>query len=831
MKKRILSAVLTVLLVLTAFPMTFASAAVMGDVDGDGAVKASDARLALRASVGLETLTDAQMKVADTDFDGVIKASDARLILRASVGLEILVDPHTHEYNKETVTKNATCTEKGEKKLSCECGEFILEEIPAAGHKPAADKAVAPGCTTAGKTEGSHCSVCSVVIKAQTTVNPTGHTVVTDKAVAATCTSTGKTEGSHCSVCSVVIKAQTTVAKKSHTPQLDESTKKAVTCKEDGYTGDYKCTVCNTVTTKGSVIESTGEEHTMERTTVDPSCTQDGYSVMMCTKCENFDADTVIAGEPATGHSYGKKSTVPPTCTQQGYDIQMCTACQVDLRSNFVSEKGHDYKWNTTQKATCKATGSKNGTCKTCGDTTTEIIPLTACTPLTVFVPGEGDVMCKNVTSCTVCEKVISTRETHQVRQVKSYEATCTEAATKDIACRNCNYQRTGVYVSDALGHDAPEDKSQYRAATCTVDGQKVFTGTCKRPGCGEELSDTIVVFKAKGHNETGVQTCTTAVTCTRCSDIIAPELGHSNSIYSVAYGKSIDTFFCDRCGKQTTDALTVFNNTANSIKTYNFYNGYSKQSTLYYVSYSTVDTTYSRFDFGIYTSTIKDLYEDEMAKNSKDYTPIRTGVIRSSLPLTSDYTTVSELTGSDIDSITVEKLNGLRASDILSSFDTKYTVGTKEYDLSNFKAVTVTEDVIKVTINIKNEKYSTVKNYPDSTKTALEKIYDMDIRDAANEFKNEKGELVLEENEKGDGFEISMVMRLLDIASDGTVTYYFRASNYEPIMAVYNVDVTMTQTIDMSFKIGLFSLNGEIDPVITTHYSTAFFFPNYFVK
>lgn len=64
---------------------------ILGDVDEDGAIKAGDARLALRASVGLEpNLTASQLKAADADKDGAIKAGDARLILRASVGLETL---------------------------------------------------------------------------------------------------------------------------------------------------------------------------------------------------------------------------------------------------------------------------------------------------------------------------------------------------------------------------------------------------------------------------------------------------------------------------------------------------------------------------------------------------------------------------------------------------------------------------------------------------------------------------------------------------------------------------------------------------------------------
>lgn len=48
------------------------------------------------------------------------------------------------------------------------------------------------------------------------TVVKEGHKAVKDAAVAATCETTGKTEGSHCSVCGTVIKAQTTTAALGH---------------------------------------------------------------------------------------------------------------------------------------------------------------------------------------------------------------------------------------------------------------------------------------------------------------------------------------------------------------------------------------------------------------------------------------------------------------------------------------------------------------------------------------------------------------------------------------------------------------------------------------
>lgn len=59
-----------------------------GDLDGDGKVLASDARIVLRASANLVKLTDAQKKAADVNADGKVLADDARQILRFSAKLQ-----------------------------------------------------------------------------------------------------------------------------------------------------------------------------------------------------------------------------------------------------------------------------------------------------------------------------------------------------------------------------------------------------------------------------------------------------------------------------------------------------------------------------------------------------------------------------------------------------------------------------------------------------------------------------------------------------------------------------------------------------------------------
>ena len=57
-----------------------------GDLDGDGAVSSSDARIVLQAAVGKAELTEAQREFADVNDDGRVDSSDSRVILQVAVG-------------------------------------------------------------------------------------------------------------------------------------------------------------------------------------------------------------------------------------------------------------------------------------------------------------------------------------------------------------------------------------------------------------------------------------------------------------------------------------------------------------------------------------------------------------------------------------------------------------------------------------------------------------------------------------------------------------------------------------------------------------------------
>ena len=265
-----------------------------------------------------------------------------------------------HSWDGGKVTKAATCTTAGTKIYTCtRCKKTRTETIAATGHKAVKDAAVAATCETAGKTEGSHCSVCNTVIKAQTTVAAlghswdggkvtkaatctaagtktytctrckktrtetiaaTGHKVVKDAAVAATCETTGKTEGSHCSVCGTVLKSQTTIAALGHSWDGGKVTKAA-------------------------------------------TCTTAGTKTYTCTRCKKTRTETIAA----TGHKVVKDAAVAATCETTGKtEGSHCSVCGTVLKAQTTTAAlGHDYgEWKTIKAATYTEPGQAERVCR-----------------------------------------------------------------------------------------------------------------------------------------------------------------------------------------------------------------------------------------------------------------------------------------------------------------------------------------------------------------------------------------------------------------------------------------------------------------------------------
>ena len=182
-----------------------------------------------------------------------------------------------HSYGNSVVTKQPTCTSEGTAIKTCtKCNATVTEKLPAKGHTAVTDKGYPATCTTAGKTDGSHCSVCNTVIKVQTVINATGHKSsgwIVDKAA-----SIGVKGSKHkeCTVCKKVLEtaeipalsrisiSKASVTLSTSTYAYDGKTKTpSVTVKVNGKTlkkdTDYTVSYSNNTKVGTATVKITGK--------------------------------------------------------------------------------------------------------------------------------------------------------------------------------------------------------------------------------------------------------------------------------------------------------------------------------------------------------------------------------------------------------------------------------------------------------------------------------------------------------------------------------------------------------------------------------------------
>ncbi len=256
--------------------------------------------------------------------------------------------------HKEAVDKavDPTCSKTGltEGKHCSVCNvvlvaQEVVEKLP---HKEVTDKAVAATCTEAGKTAGKHCSVCKAVTVAQITVPALGHNssvvtryagctndgisfwfcdrcddevvvsytpvlghnIVVDEAVDATCESTGRTEGSHCDRCDYEVLGEIIPA----LPHKNAAEENFVDDCEDTVE-DRFCTVCE---------KEIGKSHDFTETVVEPTCTEDGYTLQVC-KCGESKVTNYVA---TRGHDWRLVAIYESaTYTKEGKGHYVCDRC------------------------------------------------------------------------------------------------------------------------------------------------------------------------------------------------------------------------------------------------------------------------------------------------------------------------------------------------------------------------------------------------------------------------------------------------------------------------------------------------------------------------
>lgn len=277
-------------------------------------------------------------------------------------------------------------------------------------------------------------------------------------------------------------------------------------------------------------VTEPGHEHSYTKTTVNPTCTNGGYTLNTC-DC----GDSYKSGETkATGHDY-KKTVVSPTTQAQGYTLYTCQTCGDSYKADYThklpagaqpTEHTCDYD-KTTVKPTCTAKGYTTYTCKRCSDS---------------YKADYTDAKGHNYTS----------------RVTK--EATCKENGIRTYTCSNCGNSYTETISNKGIAHTWGDWYT-------TREPSETATGTAERKcsGCGKTETKILdMIPESHKHSYTGkvtkAATCTTdgvmAYIC-ECGDVerteVIPATGHAYSVTAEMVGTCCEagskTYTCSNCG------------------------------------------------------------------------------------------------------------------------------------------------------------------------------------------------------------------------------------------------------------------------------------------
>jgi hypothetical protein len=566
-----------------------------------------------------------------------------------------------HTWNNGEVTTKPTCTEEGVKTYTCtRCGETKTESIAKVAHVDE-EHVVTPATCTSQGVSYYVCKNCGRTTQRRPTAKK-AHTPELRKQKEATCKSEGYTGDTYCSVCGKLLESGQKIAKKEHTPgeweitqptckkyglkrrdctvcgesldlevleKLDHTWKltstTAATC-GIGEIQHYKCSVCGE--TKDITLDNP-LSHTWDsgKVSKEPTCTETGIKTYTCKNCGATREETI----EATGHLHKEtRDQKATTCTKDGYTGDVyCSDCGTKLESGTVINKlGHTWDNGVvTKDATETEEGVKTYTCKTCGETKTESIPVishhwdqgTVSKEATCTEDGEKTYHCTDE-GCnkTWVETIPATGHQHtEVRNKKeatceedgysgdtyckdcgqliskgamikatghswddgkvSEETTCKKAGIKTYTCKNCGETKTVAIPKKE--HSFDEEKIQ-KKATCTEDGLKIYTCTA----CGETKEE---VLKATGHQHTEVRdekkaTCTeegyTGDTyCTDCGELIqkgsaTEKTDHNWKVVSeekaTCEKDGSKTLVCEDCEETKTETLPATGHKYSSWKT-----------------------------------------------------------------------------------------------------------------------------------------------------------------------------------------------------------------------------------------------------------------------
>ena len=294
----------------------------------------------------------------DQGYSGDTYCKDCKV--NVSTG-HVIPRTENHSWDAGVITTEPTCTEEGEKKLTCSiCGNTKMEKMSATGHQHTEVRAQKnPTCKEAGYSGDTYCTDCEKKISSGKTIAKTEDHSWNQGEITkeATC----KEEGEKTFTCSICGNTKTEKVSKTDHQHTEIRDQKNPTCKEAGYSGDTYCTDCGKKISSGKAISKT-RNHNWDAgvITTEPTCTERGEKTFTCTVCGNTKTEKVSA----TGHSYGEYEVVKePTNARKGLKAKTCGVCgkivyeaipKTNSSTTDSSETNPDQNPQTSQKTTRK---------------------------------------------------------------------------------------------------------------------------------------------------------------------------------------------------------------------------------------------------------------------------------------------------------------------------------------------------------------------------------------------------------------------------------------------------------------------------------------------
>ena len=455
----------------------------------------------------------------------------------------------THDY-KATITTPATCSREGVRTFTCSiCGDKYTRSIATIEHTPQTDAAVAPTCTKAGLTAGSHCAVCGYVIEEQKVIPAIGHSY-NDVVTESTCKDKGYTTHT-CVVCGDSYKDSFTDVIANHDYKAVITT--PATCSKQGVK-TFTCSVCGDKYTEA--IAMTEHTPTADKE-VAPTCTKAGLTLgSHCSVCGFILEEQKTV--PAAGHTY-RAVVTEPTCKDRGCTTHICTVCGDSYKDTITqTTQEHDYKVTITTPAICSKQGVKTFTCSVCGDKYTEAIAMTEHTPTAdkAVAPTCTKAGLTEGSHCSVCGYVITEQavvpaKSHSYTASVTKDSSCSQAGVKTYTCTIC-----GDKYTEAIP-----------LKTHTIVSDNAVEPTCTKYGlsagkycsvCGK-IFETQEKVEPLGHDFGAVVTPTTLTEnglithpCSRCDKADESEVIYAPKTFALAKTSYVYS------GKTIAPAVTV---------------------------------------------------------------------------------------------------------------------------------------------------------------------------------------------------------------------------------------------------------------------------------